>query len=87
MQSTAKKIGKYGQITIPKQIRAKAGIFPGGSVKVNVGDDGSVVLKSVVPCCSFCGSPEDVFNVNGTRVCRSCAQIIVEKVREKHDGA
>ena len=84
MQSTAKKIGKSGQITIPKQFRAKAGMFPGGSVKVNVEDDGSVVLKSVVPCCNFCGSPEDVFDVNVTRICKSCAQIIVEKVRENH---
>lgn len=85
MNSTAKKITKSGQITIPKQIRARAGMFPGGAVNIECTEDGAVILKTVVPCCSFCGSPDEVFDVLGTRVCKPCAQKIYEKARKKHD--
>ena len=85
--STAKKIGTSGAITIPRQMRAKAGMFPGNAVNITCDADGTVTLKTVVPCCSFCGSPEDVFSVSDTRICQKCAEIIKEKVSEKHGGS
>ena len=87
MQSTAKKIGKSGRITIPKQLRARAGMYPGNAVKISCDDNGTITMKTTVPCCSFCGSPEELFTVIGTRVCKTCARKIYEKVREKYDGA
>lgn len=83
--STAKKIGKGGSLTIPKHIRARAGMFPGNAVNINCEGDGTVIIKTVVPCCSFCGSPDDVLDVEGTKVCKRCARNIAEKVRDKHE--
>ena len=85
MYSTAKKINKYGSITIPKWMRARTGMFPGNAVTLYLDEDGSVIIKTNVPCCSFCGSPDEVFDVLGTKVCKSCARKIYEKAREKHD--
>lgn len=85
MYCTAKKINKSGSITIPKVFRARAGMFPGNAVTIWLDEDGSIIIKTKVPCCSFCGSPDEVFDVLGTKVCKPCAQKIYEKVRKEHD--
>lgn len=85
MYCTAKKINKSGSITIPKVFRARAGMFHGNAVTIWLDEDGSIIIKTKVPCCSFCGSPDEVFDVLGTKVCKPCAQKIYEKVREEHD--
>jgi transcriptional pleiotropic regulator of transition state genes len=75
-----RKITKNGAVTLPKTIRAEAGLFPGNGVELSVNEDGSVTIKPVIPCCHFCGSPEEVSTVENMRICRACAAKVIEKV-------
>ena len=38
---TSKRICKNGSITLPKQIRGEAGLFPGNAVDIETSTDGS----------------------------------------------
>lgn len=75
-----KKINKNGSITIPKNLRAEAGLFPGNGVEVEANADGSVTVKAVVPCCHFCGSPDGVIKADNIRICKKCATKVLAKV-------
>jgi transcriptional pleiotropic regulator of transition state genes len=75
-----KKINKNGSITIPKEIRAEAGLFAGNGVEVQTNDDGSITIKPSAPCCHFCGSPDKVITVQNIKICTECATKVLAKV-------
>lgn len=77
---SVKKINKNGSITIPKEMRADAGLFPDNGVSVETDSDGTITIKPCVDCCRFCGSPEDVLTVNKIKICKNCATQILAKV-------
>lgn len=77
---SVKKINKNGSITIPKEMRAEAGLFPGSGVSVETAEDGTITIKPTVDCCRFCGSPEDVSTVNKIKICKNCITQILAKV-------
>lgn len=77
----SKKITKSGGITIPKTVRAEAGVHPGNAVDVRTDGD-SIVITPHVPTCKFCGSVDDVKSVIGIEICRKCAEEIAKAVNE-----
>lgn len=77
---SVKKINKNGSITIPKEMRADAGLFPGNGVSVETAEDGTITIKPTVDYCRFCGSPENVSAVNNIKICKNCATQILAKV-------
>lgn len=77
---TSKRICKNGSLTLPKQVRAEAGLFPGNAVDVEMQSDGSISIKPAVPCCHFCGSPEQLINVENIVICKHCATKVLAKV-------
>lgn len=74
-----KKINKNGSITIPKEIRADAGLFPGNGVEIKTNDDGSIVINPSAPCCRFCGSPDKIIKVKNINICCECAKLVSAK--------
>lgn len=50
---TSKKICKNGSITLPKQIRGEAGLFPGNAVDIETSTDGTVTIKPSGSLLSF----------------------------------
>jgi antitoxin PrlF len=42
-------VTEEGQVTIPKPIRDRLGLVPGSEVDVDIGQDGSVVLRRADP--------------------------------------
>lgn len=46
---TSKRICKNGSITLPKQIRGEAGLFPGNAVDIETSTDGTVTIKPSAP--------------------------------------
>lgn len=82
---TSKKICKNGSITLPKQIRAEAGLFLGNAVNISTSADGTVTIKPSAPCCRFCGSVENVIVADNVVICRKCAEKIIEKVGATND--
>lgn len=83
--TTSKKICKNGSLTLPKQVRAEAGLFPGNAVDIETAADGSVTIKPAAPCCHFCGSPEKLFEVENIRICKKCATKVLAKVDVTND--
>lgn len=83
--TTSKRICKNGSITLPKQVRAEAGLFPGNAVDISTAADGSVTLRPSAPCCRFCGSVENVIKADNVIICRKCAEKLLAKVDKTDD--
>lgn len=74
-----KRISKTGTVQLPKELRSKLGIPVGCAV--DVGTDGrNITICKHIPLCRFCNSAEDVLDILGIEICRSCATKIKEKV-------
>lgn len=76
---TSKQLNNKSGITIPKQIRAEAGWFPGMAMDVEATSEG-VLIKKHVPTCQFCGTIDKVAQVLGIEVCLKCGEKIAEAV-------
>lgn len=75
-----KRINKNGSITVPKEIRANAGLFPGNGVEIESNPDGSLIIKPSAPYCRFCGSPENIVKADNILICKKCATKVLAKV-------
>lgn len=73
-----KKITKSGGITIPRIIRQELGIHPGTPVEVELNGE-CLSIRKHVPTCVFCGSVDDVKDVEHLEICVQCAQKIGDK--------
>ena len=82
---TTNKILKNGSITLPKQIRDEAGLFPGNAVDIETSTDGTVTIKPSAPCCRFCGTVENVIIADNVIICRKCAEKLLAKVDKTND--
>lgn len=76
----SKRILKSGSITIPKQVRAEVGLFPGNAVDIETTPTGAIVIKPSAPCCHFCGSPDGLLTVENISICTKCATKILARV-------
>lgn len=82
---TMKKINKNGSVTIPKNIRAEAGLFSGNGVEIKARTDGSILIAPAAPSCRFCGSLTQVLTVDNIVICMDCAKKILAKVDVVND--
>lgn len=76
----SKRICKSGSLTIPKQVRAEAGLFPGNAVDIETTPTGAIVIKPSAPCCRFCGSPDGLLTVENIVICKKCATKVLARV-------
>lgn len=76
-----KRLNKQSGLTIPKDIRAQAGFFPGMAVDVSVDEQQQVIVRQHIPTCQLCGSITEVRSVAGITICKSCAQTIIAKFK------
>ena len=67
-----KKISKSGSITIPSHIRRELVIESRQRIKINVNDDGDIVLKRVIGSCIICHSNANRVKVDDKYVCKNC---------------
>lgn len=73
-----KRVNRAGTITLPKAVRAEAGIPIGAAVDIDT-DGEYIMIRKHVPVCRFCGRAENVFKAVGIEICRKCAEKINEK--------
>ena len=79
----SKKITRSGSVTLPRSMRQATGIHPGVPVDIESRDDGTVMIRKRVLSCLRCGSIDDVANVDGIEICKSCAEKIWEAFNEE----
>ena len=73
MKSTGivRKVDELGRIVIPIELRRTLNIEIKDPIEIYVDDD-CILLKKYEPACIFCGSAEDVQQINGKNVCQNC---------------
>jgi transcriptional pleiotropic regulator of transition state genes len=76
-----KRLTSKSGITIPKDLRAETGFFPGMAVDMESTPDG-IVIRPHVRVCHFCGSPEGTLTVQNITICHACAEIISQGVKK-----
>lgn len=74
-----KRLTSKSGITVPKDLRAESGFFPGMAVDMESTPDG-IVIRPHVRICRFCGSPEKTMTVQGITLCRACAELLAREV-------
>lgn len=81
MKSTGivRKVDELGRIVIPKELRTTMNIEEKDGMEIFV--DEKIVLQKYAPACIFCGSAEDILNINGRSVCRECSKAIAEAAK------
>lgn len=70
-----------GRIVIPKEMRDSMDIREDDRMEFWVTEDGMVLKKTRVRC-KVCGEAgEELLDVNGCMICRSCARRIADQLR------
>lgn len=81
-----KKVNSKGGLTIPKELRAEMGLFPGQAVDLVVDGEDTLTLRKHIKTCRFCGTPQEVITIMGIDTCDTCSRELVDAIREVHDG-
>ncbi len=66
-------VDELGRVVIPKEIRSSLQIEVKDRLEILMDGD-AIVLKKFNPNCIFCGSAEQVEDVMGKNICRSCLE-------------
>lgn len=69
----SKKLTSKSGITIPKDMRAETGFFPGMAVDLTT-VKGGILIQPHVPVCFFCGNPDGIGRISNINTCPVCRQ-------------
>lgn len=78
-------VDDLGRIVLPKELRTSMGIREGDRLEIMVTGE-HIVLAKAVPCCVICGSTADLIEVEGTSVCRLCAERLFARIGDKYQS-
>ena len=68
-----REIDKLGRIVISKDIRKHLNINAGDVLQINAEGD-TIVIRKAEKKCLFCNSDENLVELDGKSVCRSCVE-------------
>ena len=71
-----KKISKVGSITIPSHIRRQFGINESEKFKIEVVNNGEILLTRINGSCIMCESNENLVEYKGKYICKNCLENI-----------
>lgn len=77
-----KKISKTGGITIPSGVRRELGIENGERVKVDVSENGDIILKRITGTCMMCGGNDELIKLDSKYICKGCISKINDIVKD-----
>jgi transcriptional pleiotropic regulator of transition state genes len=80
----SKQLTSKSGLTIPKDMRAEAGFFPGMAVDMETVRDG-ILVKPHVPVCHFCGDLEDVRKIGWVNLCHVCRKSLRKELEQYGD--
>lgn len=82
-----KKVSISGSITIPSSLRRELGIENGERVKVDVSENGDIILKRITGSCILCGGNEGLIKLDNKYICKGCVGKINDIAQgEDEDG-
>ena len=80
----SKRMTSKSGITIPKDLRADSGFFPGMAVDLET-VKGGVLIRPHVPVCRFCGRPDGVKEVARMNMCPACRATLKKELDSSGD--
>ena len=66
-----RKVDNLGRIVLPKELRNVLDIPEGTPLEIYTEGE-TIILKKYAPGCLFCGESDDLVNLKGKWVCKSC---------------
>lgn len=75
----SKKLTSKSGITIPKDLRAEIGFFPGMAVDMET-VKGGILVKAHVAVCRFCGRPDGIARIANMDICPACRNALKEEL-------
>ncbi|MHB1627629.1 MAG: AbrB/MazE/SpoVT family DNA-binding domain-containing protein [Bacilli bacterium] len=69
----SRELDTLGRVVIPKELRTTMGLEQGSSLEIFYDEKGQIILQKFRIHCEFCGRAEDLLELRGKKVCRSCA--------------
>jgi transcriptional pleiotropic regulator of transition state genes len=73
-----RNVDALGRIVIPKEVRKALNIAEGTAMEM-LSDDNGVYMRRYVAGCTFCNGMDNLVEFGGTRVCKVCASMILNK--------
>ena len=70
-----KKIDELGRLGIPKEVRRAIGVKEGDELRFEI-EGNKLILSKVGSYCLFCGSADDLTELNGKHICADCVKAI-----------
>lgn len=70
-------LDQLGRIVLPKELRRAFDINPEDYLEITA-DYGQIILRKYEPGCTFCGSNEELRQLNGKRVCSKCIEKLLQ---------
>jgi len=74
-----RRIDELGRVVIPKELRRTMGIEEGDALEIFTNDKEEIVLRKYQPGCMSRGTFEGLVEFGGVKLCKVCAQIMVDK--------
>jgi transcriptional pleiotropic regulator of transition state genes len=75
-----RRIDALGRIVIPRELRRTLNIEQNTSIEIYM-NNGEIILRKQEVSCALCGSTERLFTVSGKKVCETCVDACMQKVR------
>ena len=70
-----RKVDELGRIVLPIELRRTLDIEVRDEMEIYI-DDGKIVLQKFEPCCTFCGSAQQLTTFCGKNICNECVKHI-----------
>ena len=67
-----RKVDELGRVVIPKEMRQQLGIENDVDSFEIFTEGNKLILRKYQPTCIFCGSPDELFRMDGHLVCIDC---------------
>ena len=74
-----RKIDELGRVTLPIELRRTLLLNEGDGVEIFTNDKDEIILRKYQPGCISCGGIEGLVEFGGVKLCKACAQVIVDK--------
>jgi len=73
-----RKVDELGRIVLPIELRRSLNIVEGEPLEI-LADEKGLYLRKYVAGCMICKGLEGLVEFGGTKLCKKCAQVIVDK--------
>lgn len=76
-----RKIDELGRVVLPKELRKTFGLEKNAPVEIFT-NESQIILQKYNPSCMICDSCEDIVYVDGKKFCKTCYELIKDRMTD-----